>query len=47
MYTMIFGFIWGLITAALGVGWFDGDIATAIVANVVPITAVGMATRFA
>jgi len=43
MYTAIFGFIWGFVTAALGVGWFDGDLLVASAANIIPIAAVAFA----
>lgn len=38
MITIVFSFIWGIVTAWLGVGWFDGDILAALIANGIPIT---------
>lgn len=41
--TMMFGFFWGFVTAYLGIGWFDGDLFVAAIANVLPILAVAVA----
>ena len=33
MYTMVFGFLWGMTTAYLGVGWFDGNLINALISS--------------
>lgn len=40
MITIIFGFLWGIVTAILGVGWMDGNLGVACAANLIPILAV-------
>jgi len=42
MYTMVFGFLWGMTTAYLGVGWFDGNLINALISNLFPIAAVSI-----